>query len=60
MSGLGNVPPWLQSVRAKAIREESYRRALKATGHTPGSVEVMLRRDRHWIDTGTDKPDGGR
>lgn len=39
-------------------RERAYRRALKATGHTPGSIEVMLRRDRHWLDTGTDEPNG--
>ena len=54
----GKTPPWLQSVRAKAIREEAYRRALRATGHAPGSVEVMVAKDRHWLDSGTDKPDG--
>lgn len=52
-----STPPWLQAVRAKAIREEAYRRALKATGHAPGSVEVMVAKARHWIDTGTDKPE---
>lgn len=33
-------------------REAAYRRALEATGHTPGSVEIMLAKDREWIESG--------
>ena len=37
-------------------RERAYRRALEATGHTPGSVEIMVAKDRDWIDSGVEYP----
>lgn len=40
-----------------AHRELAYRRALRATGHQPTSVEIMVAKDRDWLDTGIDKPD---
>lgn len=43
-------PAWLQSTRAKAIREHAYRRALKAAGYLPQSIEIMLERDKEYIN----------
>lgn len=35
-----------------AHRELAYRRALKAAGYLPQSIEVMVKRDKQWIKTG--------
>lgn len=48
-------PPWLQTIRAKAIREHAYRRALKAAGYMPKSIEIMLDRDREYLDWPPDR-----
>ena len=33
-------------------REEAYRRALKQAGYLPQSVDIMVERDRDWIQSG--------
>ena len=48
-------PAWLQTVRAKAIREHAYRRALRAAGYMPKSIEIMLERDKEYINWPPDR-----
>ena len=36
----------------RSNREKAYRRALKQAGYLPQSVDIMVERDRDWIDRG--------
>ena len=36
-------------------REQAYRRALRLAGFLPHSIDVMVDRDRNWIERGQDK-----
>lgn len=33
-------------------RERAYRRALKAIGCTPQTIDILVERDRDWIESG--------
>lgn len=38
----------------RRARYEAARRILRAAGHEPGSVEIVVERDRQWLESGSD------
>lgn len=49
----------IRDLRVELMRArcDAYRRALRAAGYTTGSVEVMVERDREWLQSGDESSD---
>ena len=39
-------------IELRLAREDAYRRALAHAGYLPQSIDLAVRKDRDWIDTG--------